>query len=197
MSPWIWVLIAVVVVVLAVLALMGSNRRRTATLRRRFGPEYDQAVQSADDRRAAEGQLQERAKRHSQLTIVALSEPARLRYAEQWREVQERFVDQPSEAVSEAEVLLARVMGERGYPVSDFDEQADLVSVDHPRMVQDYRIAHTINKRNANHQATTEELREAVLRYRSLFDELLRVDGDASSRPGTSRRAGNLREGQR
>lgn len=197
MSPWIWVLIAAVIVVVAGLALVMSSRWRTASLRKRFGPEYDQAIETADDRRAAEGQLQERAKRRAQLSVVPLSEPARLRYAEQWREVQERFVDKPSEAASAAEVLLARVMGERGYPVSDFDEQADLVSVDHPRMVQDYRIAHRINKRNANHQATTEELREAVLRYRSLFDELLRTEGETGPRPGPGNRATQMREGQR
>src|SRR5664280_3356782 len=150
--------------------------QRTASLQKRYGPEYDRTVESASGRRAAESQLQDRTQRRDQLDIRPLPEAVRLRYADEWRGVQERFVDQPSDALSAGESLLTRVMQERGYPVSDFDEQADLVSVDHPDVVENYRVAEGILQRNKAHQASTEELREALLRYRSLFDVLLRSD---------------------
>jgi hypothetical protein len=200
MTPWMWVVL--IVVVLAVIALAGTaaSRRRTTSLQRRFGPEYDQTVAASDDRRAAEAELQERARKRAQLRIVPLSEPERLRYAEQWRAVQERFVDQPSEAVISAERLLNGVMELRGYPVEDFEEQASLVSVDHPGMVQDYRTAHGIYQRNLSREATTEELREALLRYRSLFDDLLRpgpepdlrTDGGPDHQPAHGRAFGRV-----
>ena len=183
MSPLMWALIAVVVIVVVALAVLFASRHRTTSLQQKYGPEYDRTVESATGRRAAEAQLEDRSERRDRLEIRPLPEAVRLRFAEQWRGVQERFVDQPSEALSAGESLLTRVMEERGYPVSDFDEQADLVSVDHPDMVDNYRAAHGILQRNRVHQASTEDLREALLRYRSLFDVLLRSDG-TSPAPG-------------
>jgi hypothetical protein len=195
MSPLMWALIVVVVIVVVALAALFASRRRTASLQKRYGPEYDRTVESATGRRAAEAQLEDRSERRDRLEIRPLPEAVRLRYAEQWRGVQERFVDQPSEALSAGESLLTHVMQERGYPVSDFDEQADLVSVDHPDVVENYRVADGILQRNKVHQASTEDLREALLRYRSLFDVLLRADvpspalGDATSATTTPRQS--------
>src|SRR5512142_3165364 len=137
MAQWIWALIAVIGIVLIVAIVLIINRqRRTISLQQRFGPEYARAVGTTDDRRTAEAALEERARRRSQLNIVPLAEPVRLRYADQWRGLQEHFVDRPVEAVDDAESLLTRVMEDRGYPVGEFDQQADLISVDHPHVVE-------------------------------------------------------------
>lgn len=177
MAQWIWALIAVILIVLIVaIVLLVNRQRRSIGLQQRFGPEYTRTVDSTEDRKAAEAALTDRARRRSELTIVPLGEPARLRYAEQWRALQEHFVDRPAEAVSSAEELLSRVMHERGYPVGEFEEQADLISVDHPHVVENFRVAHAIHGRTQAGRATTEDLREAMLRYRSLFDDLLRAD---------------------
>src|SRR5262249_4140067 len=150
-------------------------QRRATALRERFGPEYDRAVQASDDRRAAEAELRDREKQHALLDIKPLPQDARARFADEWQDVQERFVDEPSEAVGAADRLVYRVMHVRGYPVGDFDAQADLVSVDHPEVVENYRFAHRILERAQTQQASTADLRAALLRYRSLFDELLRA----------------------
>jgi len=176
MSALMWALIVVIVIVVVALAVLFASRRRTTSLQKRYGPEYDRTVESATGRRDAESQLQDRTQRRDRLDIRPLPEAVRLRYADEWRGVQERFVDQPSEALSAGESLLTRVMEEQGYPVSDFDEQADLISVDHPDVVENYRVAHEIQQRNTVHQVSTEDLREALLRYRSLFDLLLRSE---------------------
>jgi hypothetical protein len=188
MQPWAWVLLIVVlvVVVLAVAALM--RQRRTAALRDRFGPEYDRTVDTADDKRGAEQELQDRARRRDKLDVRPLPEAARARYAEQWRGIQERFIDDPAGSVGSAHTLLDQVMAERGYPTTDFEQQADLVSVDHPRVVENYRAAYAVNQRQATGQASTEDMRDALVRYRSLFEDLLRPDAGGSEN-GTDRRA--------
>jgi hypothetical protein len=174
MAQWIWALVAVIgIVLILAIVLIVNRQRRSISLQQRFGPEYARTVEHADDRRAAEAALADRARRRSRLEIVPLAEPVRLRYADQWRQLQEHFVDRPDEAVDAAEGLLDQVMADRGYPVGEFDHQAELVSVDHPHVVENYRIAHEIHGRNRSQQATTEDLREAMLRYRSLFDDLL------------------------
>jgi hypothetical protein len=183
MATWAWILIAVVVVVGVALAVVVTRQRRTAELRRRFGPEYDRAVEANEDRRAAEAELLERERWRAELDIRPLPEEARVRYAQEWQDVQEHFVDQPSDAVVGADRLIYSVMEARGYPVGDFDAQAELVSVDHPQVVENYRYAHGIHQQAR--QASTEDLREALVRYRSLFEELLqagdgRVDLDAA-----------------
>ena len=186
MQPWGWVLLIVVLVVVVIAVVMLMRQRRTATLRDRFGPEYDRTMQGTDDRRGAEQQLLDRARRRDKLEIRPLPEAARARYAEQWRGIQERFIDDPAGSVGSAHALLDEVMAERGYPTSNFEEQADLVSVDHPRVVEDYRAAYAVYQRQGSGQASTEDLRDALVRYRSLFEDLLRPEGGrADDRTGT------------
>jgi hypothetical protein len=151
-------------------------------------------VQARQGRRPAEADLRDREKQRARLDIRPLPEDIRLRFAEEWREVQERFVDQPSDAVVAADRLVYNVMETRGYPMGDFDAQAGLVSVDHPDVVENYRAAHGICERAQQQQASTEELRGALLRYRSLFDELLKADGGQGAVTASSG-AGDARSG--
>lgn len=177
MAAWVWVIIAIAVVVVVVLVAAGARNRRTALLRDRFGPEYDRAVENSDDRRAAESELRARERQRAQFDVKPLPEATRLQFAGEWRDLQEHFLDQPAEAVDGADSLIARVMEARGYPMKDFDAQVELVSVDHPGTVENYRFAHGVRERAQTQQASTEDLREALLRYRSLFDDLLRPEG--------------------
>jgi len=180
MQPWAWILLIVVVVVVALAIWAAARQRRSAGLRDRFGPEYDRTVEATEDRRGAEHVLLDRARRRDQLDIVPLPEAARARYAEQWRAIQERFIDDPGGSVGAAHSLLNQVMAERGYPTRDFEEQADLVSVDHPQVVENYRAAYAVYSRQRDGHASTEDLRDALVRYRSLFEELLRPEGTRS-----------------
>ena len=185
MATWIWVVIAIAVVIVVGLAVVGAGKRRTAVLRDRFGPEYDRAVENSDDRRAAEAGLRAREKQRAQFDVKPLPEATRLQFAGEWRDLQERFIDEPAQATDAADTLITRVMEARGYPMKDFDAQVELVSVDHPDTVENYRFAHAVRERSLTQQASTEDLREALLRYRSLFDELLRPEGsDAAGAVG-------------
>ena len=187
MAPLVWVVIAIAVVVVIALVAVGARKRRTAMLRGRFGPEYDRAVQNRDDRRAAEADLRGREKRRAQFDVKPLPEATRLRFATEWRDVQENFVEQPAQATTAADALITKVMEARGYPMEDFEAQAELVSVDHPDTVENYRFAHAVGQRSQTEQVSTEDLREALLRYRSLFQELLRPEGNgAASATGQS-----------
>jgi hypothetical protein len=179
------VLVAVGVVVVLAIAVLAwrarSHRRTTERLHGRFGPEYDRVVGDADGRRgkrSAEAELADRAEQRDSLDIHPLGEGARERYAARWRETQATFVDAPGPALDEAEALLQQVMAERGYPVESFDEQSALISVDHPGLVENYREAHATRERIGQGGTDTETMRTAMLRYRSLFDELL-APGDA------------------
>src|ERR1700743_291464 len=167
MATWAWILIAVVAVVVIALVVVATRRRKTTELRQRFGPEYDRVVEASEDRRAAEADLRERERWRAQLDITPLPEDMRVRYAQEWQDVQERFVDQPSEAVVAADKLIYSVMETRGYPVGDFDAQAELVSVDHPRVVENYRHAHGVHQQ-AQH-ASTEEPRGGAVGFPPLF----------------------------
>lgn len=185
MATWVWILIVIAVVVAVTFVAMAARQRRTAALRQRFGPEYDRTVQASEGRRSAEADLRDRERQRAELDIKPLPEGMRARFAQQWQDLQERFVDQPSDAVVAADRLVYSVMDARGYPMRNFDAQADLVSVDHPEVVENYRVAHGIHERAQAQRATTEDLREALLRYRSLFDELLRSqDGHADAAAG-------------
>ena len=188
MATWLWIVIVIVVVLIALAAAMAARRRRTMALRERFGPEYDRTVGAREDQRAAEADLRGRERERARLDIKPLSEAARVRYTEEWRVIQQNFVDQPEEATTAGYDLVNRVMAERGYPMRDFDARADLVSVDHPDVVDNYRVAHGIHERARQHQASTEDLREALLRYRSLFQELLRPNGHAAGQAVPERR---------
>ena len=144
MDAWIWIVIAVAVVLVVVLVAMAmARKRRRAHLQDRFGPEYGRTVDGADNRRAAERDLREREAKHDELELHPLSEASRQRYTQQWTEMQSGFVDRPQVAVADADRLITDLMRERGYPVDDFDTRSELVSVDHPDVVQNYRTAHT------------------------------------------------------
>ena len=170
--------IAIIAIIIAVIALAVAGwavwqTQRSKRLRTRFGPEYDYTVQREGDRRKAEADLAEREARVKRLSIRELSHHEREEFAGAWRRQQARFVDDPRSAVVEADALVNRVMTARGYPVADFDTQADFASVDHGRVIGNYREAHAIAERSRAGRASTEELRRAMICYRSLFEDLL------------------------
>lgn len=173
MPVWAWIVIGVGVVVVIAVALFGADRRRSQQLEDKFGTEYKRTVAERGDRRAAESELREREQVRERLDIRPLSERQRERYAEEWQQVQTDFVDNPAGAVGEADRLVAEVMRERGYPVDDFEQQAAVVSVDHPEVVASYREGHTIYLNFDRGDASTEDLRQAMQHYRVLFDDLL------------------------
>jgi FtsZ-interacting cell division protein ZipA len=176
MDTGLLVVILIVLALLVVLALVAGRQRRSRRLRERFGPEYDRTVAEAGDRKEAESRLEERTARRQRLDIVALDPADRTRYVEAWRLTQARFVDEPAEATREADRLITAVMRDRGYPIDDFEQRAADVSVDHPQVVDDYRAAQAIASANERSEASTEDLRQALVHYRSLFEELLEVD---------------------
>jgi hypothetical protein len=174
MPGWAWAIIVVAALeVVAVVVWRAFAAKRTRTLQSRFGPEYDRTVETADSRRDAEADLKARADRRDELDIRPLAPGARERYVAEWQQVQARFVDDPDIAVREADVLIQQVMSDRGYPMNDFEQRAADVSVDHPDVVENYREAHRLSRAAATGDATTEDLRQAMQHYRSLFDELL------------------------
>jgi predicted nucleic acid-binding protein len=173
-----WILVVVVLLVVIALAVFLMQQRRSRHLQQQFGPEYERTVARTGGRRSAESQLAAREHRRQDLTIVPLDAEARARYEEAWRRTQGRFVDDPGAATSEADVLVGRVMRDRGYPVDDFEQQAADVSVDHPRVVENYRAAHALSRAHEQGLAGTDDLRQAFVHYRSLFAELLDADGD-------------------
>ena len=172
MNETLWIILAVVVVVL-VAAWLFYQKRQSDHLRSRFGEEYEHEVEEKGSRRKAESELAQREKRVKKLDIRPLEPAARDGFRHRWTEVQARFVDEPAGAVSEADDLLGEVMRTRGYPVSDFEQQAGDISVDHPDVVKHYRAGHDIAVRHERGEASTEELRQAMIHYRELFDELV------------------------
>lgn len=169
---------AVVIVAALVVWLTVTRLRRRQQLRDRFGPEYDKAVDDGQNRRAAERELGEREKRHEQLDIKPLSPKARDGYAKQWTLIQAQFVDRPDIAVAEADRLVVVVMGDRGYPTEDYQQQVTDLSVQHAATLEHYRSAHDIKSRHDQDQVSTEELRQAMVHYRALFEDLLDTDAD-------------------
>ncbi|MCX5067238.1 hypothetical protein OOJ91_15445 [Micromonospora lupini] len=174
MSPTqIIVIVLVVLVIVAALAVAVRTIGRRRALRSRFGPEYDRVVQEQDSRSAAERELRDRERRHAELTLTPLSPESRARYATAWEELQIRFIDSPGETVGDADELVTRLIEEQGYPTGDFSDQIAHLSVEHARTLTNYRDAHEIHLRNSRGEASTEELRQAVVHYRSLFADLL------------------------
>jgi len=174
MDPRLIALTVAVVLAVAVVAWLYLRRRTTtAALRRRFGPEYEQAVREHGSERRAEAQLANREKRVERLKIRNLDPTERQRFSGQWHSLQSRFVDDPKGAVTEADELVSSLMQTRGYPVADFNQRAADISVDHPRVVASYRSAHEIALRLGKGEASTEDLRTAMIHYRSLFEELV------------------------
>jgi hypothetical protein len=171
-----WLLVVLAIAVVFVIGVVAIPQLRSRSLKQRFGPEYDRLVDEEGDRRSAEAELRGRVKRRGTLQISDLEPAAREAYAEQWLKAQQRFIDEPEQTVAEADGLVQTVMRERGYPVDEFDERIEMMSVDHPQLVDNYRTAHTIQLRSEQQEASTDDLREAFQRYRALFSELL-ADG--------------------
>jgi LPXTG-motif cell wall-anchored protein len=166
-------------IILAILALVAVggwllyNKRRSDHLRSQFGAEYDRQVEEKGSRIKAESDLAAREKRVSKLTIRPLSPADQDRFLDRWTKVQATFVDDPERSVDYADALLAEVMTARGYPVSDFEQRAGDISVDHPHVVQNYRAGHEIAVRHNRGEASTDDLRQALIHYRALFEELV------------------------
>ena len=168
-----WVLLVIgVLVVVGVIAWYITSRRRTEHLRERFGPEYNRVTSSSESRRDAEKELARRESRRDELEVKPLPQESRARYTDEWKSIQAEFVDEPGRAVSRADSLLQEVMSERGYPIEKFDQRAADLSVDHPKVVENYREGHRLATRG-NGGAETEDLRQAMRHYRALFDELV------------------------
>lgn len=174
MNTVVLIVIVVALVVAAAVAFVVYQRRRSEQLQQRFGNEYERTVREADDRRAAEKDLRQREKRRSQFEVTPLAGADAARYREEWAAIQGRFVDEPAEAVEQADRVVVQMMRECGYPVDDFDQRADDISVDHPDVAQHYREAHAVAVAQARGDADTEQLRQAVTSYRQLVDALLR-----------------------
>jgi len=171
-----YIIIAVVLGLLVIGAILGpifARRKRSERLHEHFGPEYDHTVQAMGDEKKAQTELEERQKHVKALDIRPLSVSERERYSSDWTAVQSKFVDEPGQAIIDADRLIMEVMQLRAYPVSEFEQRAADVSVSYPALVSNYRAARDIAIKNEQHQADTEELRQAMIHYRSLFEELL------------------------
>lgn len=182
MPVWGWVLIAAAIVVIAAVAILvtrsANSRKRTERLKERFGPEYERTIAEAGEQSGAEDELAARERKRDKLDIIPLSPGAREKYADSWRTVQTAFVDNPSSAVGDADRLVTQVMRDRGYPIDDFDQRAADISVDHPKVVENYRTAHSIYLLQEEGDVGTEDQREAFVHYRALFEKLLETDKD-------------------
>lgn len=166
-------IVVVVLIIAAAVAYVSSRKRRSQRLRAKFGPEYDRVVRQQGDPRRAEGVLEFREKRHQQFRLKPLSAAERSSFAVRWNEVQALFVDDPRGAITVAESLVTDVMQRRGYPIGEFEQRAEDISVDYPLLVENYRAAHEIAIRHTAGKANTEDLRQAMVHYRVLFQELL------------------------
>jgi hypothetical protein len=167
------VILVIVLVVLALLAVGAVFMSRRQALRRRFGPEYDRVVSEKESRSDAERELRDRQRRYAELEIRDLDPFSRQRYVAAWEETQARFLDAPQEAVGQADKLVTQLMAERGYPTGDFDERVGYLSVEHAATLDHYRKARDISVANDRGQASTEDLRQALVHYRALFADLL------------------------
>ena len=190
----IWLIVFLAVVAVLVGGALAATRMRSASLKQRFGSEYDRILDQEGNRRRAEAALLDRAKQRDALQVSELTPEAKARYAEQWPAVQARFVDDPRQSLVEGAELVARVMHERGYPVDGPDDCTNYVSVDYPELAADYRTAQAI--RTGEQAATLDDQRQAFQNYRSLFDELLAsraesADDDAAE-PATERDEHNV-----
>ena len=178
-NPVVIVLAIALVVAIGAAVWLYMRNRQSEQLQDRFGPEYDRTLSEHHDQRQAERELKAREERVDQLNIRPLEHDERDRFSERWQAVQARFVDEPTGATDEADQLVGEVMAARGYPVGDFEQRAADVSVHHPRVVEHYRAAHMIAGRNARGDADTEQLRQALVHFRALFEDLLEVETPA------------------
>lgn len=174
MDTRVWIPVIVVAVAILVLAvLLVTRRRRSEHLKDQFGPEYDRTLKMHGDAHKAEAVLLDREKRVEKFSLRPLPPADRERFAEQWAGVQRQFVDDPSTAVTKADKLVTTVMAARGYPTADFEQRAADISVHYPRLVENYRSAREVTLRHSRGESSTEDLRQAMVYFRSLFDELL------------------------
>jgi hypothetical protein len=182
-NPLVWVLIGVVVIV-ALAAWFLYRNRRTAALRDHFGDEYDRTLDTAGGKAKAEAALKEREERVAKLDIRPLDERERVEFSREWRDVKAVFVDSPVEAVHHADRLLGTIMTARGYPMADFDRRYEDLTVDHGEVARHYREGHDIVLRHGRGQSTTEDLRQAMIHFEALFDDLVNeVPEDTDARP--------------
>ncbi len=180
---WIWIALGAVAVLIVVgLIVRGARRARSESLRSKFGSEYDHAMSEHGSRTKAERELQERTEQAKKYNIVPLNAGDRDRFRSDWQRVEQRFIERPATAVVEADELVAEIMRTRGYPMGDFDRHAADLSVTHPTVVEHYRAGHRVIG-DAPGTASTEDLRQAMLHYRALFDELIddRIGNDVVS----------------
>ncbi len=168
--------VCIIIAAIAVAAWLVLQKRRSQGLKSRFGPEYDRAMKEHGNARRAEEVLEQREKRVEKLHVIKLTSADHDRFASAWRADQARFVDDPRAAVVEADRLVTEVMETRGYPMSNFEQAAADVSVDHPQVVDYYRRAHEIAIRSERQETSTEDLRKAMVYYRSLFEDLLETN---------------------
>jgi hypothetical protein len=180
------VVAAVALLVVAIGIMMAQRATRRRQLRDRFGSEYERAVQASGSSKQADAELRARAEERERLSIRPLNVAQKKRYELDWRQVQSEFVDAPALSLGRADALVTDVMVDRGYPMEEFDRKADLVSVDHPEVVEHYRRAHGIFDLSQTGQASTEELRQGFVSYRMLFDELLDKGTVAADRNDTN-----------
>ena len=181
------IVVLVIVVVLAVVAAAAWSvrvRRRRAALQAGFGPEYDRTVASSEKRRSAERELTARQQEHEALTLRPLSSAARARYQERWTEIQTKFVDAPALALNEADSLVTQLLADRGYPTDGFEEKARLLSVEHAHVIEDYRGAHAVEVDNRAGNADTEAVRNAMLAFRRVFEDVM--GESAPTTPGSA-----------
>ncbi|MCW2707371.1 MAG: hypothetical protein JWM22_1213 [Frankiales bacterium] len=182
-------IVAIVVIVLFAAAVAVATRRRRSTqLREEFGPEYDRTVGDAGKRRDAEKDLAARKDEYAELDLRPLTPAARERYTSSWTQVQAKFVDAPALAVSEADTLVTQLMADRGYPTEDFDVQARLLSVEHAHVLESYRSAHTVELASRARQATTEDIRNAMLDFRRVFEDVMAESDNTSDGSGSDTR---------
>jgi hypothetical protein len=178
------VIIVVVIVVVAALIVGAAAVTRRRRLQQRFGPEYDRLVGEHDSKLKAEAELKERQKRVHKLDIRPLSEEARASYSGQWAAIQERFVDDPEDAVAQSQVLVTAVMKDRGYPTEEREQIAADLSVEHASLIENYRAAEQISENATSGTASTEDLRQAMIHYRSMFRDLLGESAVGTAAPG-------------
>jgi hypothetical protein len=168
-------LLVLFVVIIGLAVYFVQRKKNTQLLRQRFGTEYDRAVTEHGSQRKAEVTLAARETRVEKLKIRELGDSQRSRFVADWHTVESRFLDHPKGAVTEADELVSSLLAARGYPISGFEQSAEDVSVNYPRMMEYYRAAHAIAVRPSQSEASTEELRSAMIDYRTLFDELVQV----------------------
>ncbi len=170
-----WVILCAVLALalIAVVAWFLYQKKQSQRLQQRFGPEYDRAVDGLGSKTKAESELKAREKRVEKLNILPLDPAQATRFSQDWKALQGRFVDDPKDAVVQADLLVRELMHKRGYPMGDFEHRAADISVDHPAVVTNYRAAQAIAESSKSGQADTEALRKAIVFYRALFDELL------------------------